>query len=205
MADQATERRFVTINEIEGTDADMEGFDAAADAYAPPPPVKYGQYVGSIAFSETDPEKRWEEKTYNKDKYPEKEDQVYYVTRLVGTIGEGPYTDRRVYDSFMSTGLFNQGTSSVASLLKALGFDLSDVRKQTELMKLLEGALASDPTCGFTVDWEWRGSAEGGYKRIRGHRNFPAGPDGEPTHLLEDEATGETIPARAVITRYSRA
>jgi hypothetical protein len=198
---EATGRQFVNINDIEG-ETDMEGFDPSANAYAPPPPIEKGDYVGTLTFASDNPEERWEKKFYG-DKYPEKQarKEFYFVTRLVGTITEGNYEGRKVFDDFMSTGIFNNPTSSVASLLKELGYDLDNVRKQTELCQLLEQALAGEPLMSFHVDWKWRGSAEGGYKRINGQKKIYEAA-GKETHLVEDDATGEAIPARAVITRY---
>jgi hypothetical protein len=203
MSNEATGRQFVNINDIEG-ETDMEGFDPSANAYAPPPPVEVGEYTGTLTFANNNPEERWEKRFYKAEKYPEKaaREEYYFVTRLMGTITtEGTYEGRRVFDDFMSTGIFNNPTSSVASLLKELGYDLDNVRKQTELCQLLEQALAGEPQVKFYVNWEWKGSAEGGYQRIRGQKKiFEAA--GKDTHIVEDPDTGEAIPARAIITRY---
>lgn len=206
---EGTERKFVSLTDIAGEDVEMEGFDPNANAYAGPPPVKPGNYVASLSFASNNPEEHWEAKPYNADKYPERAGTNYYNTRLVATILDGEYEGRKVFsDNFMGTGIFgNKGTSNVASLLRELGYDLSNVRKQTQLMELLEQALAGEPTIGIFVDAEWRGSAENldenGYRKsVRGVRNFPKGPDGEPLMAWEDDVTGETIAARPFIAGY---
>jgi hypothetical protein len=202
---EATGRQFVSLGDIPEGEDFMEGFDPTADAYAPPAPVAPSTYLGTITFAVDDPEQRWERKTYNAEKYPEREGQAYYVTRIKGRITDGgQYDNRVVFDDFMSTGIFNSGTSGVASLLKQLGYDLSNVTKQTQLCQLLEQALAGEPQVKFTTDWEWRGSAESGYLRIRGQRKIFERA-GKETHIVEDPATGEERPARAVITRYAPA
>src|SRR5688572_28166179 len=106
MADNATERKFVSISDIAEGD-EMEGFDPTADAYAPPAPVDPSTYTGTITFANSDPEQRWEQKTYNGEKYPEKAGQPYYVTRVMGRIIDpsGKWDNRVVFDDFMSTGL----------------------------------------------------------------------------------------------------
>jgi hypothetical protein len=200
---EAAERKFVNLDELADTQGE-ETFDPNANqfAFAPPTP---GKYLVELSFTEQDPEKRWEVRSYNPTKYPEKEGKTYLSTRLSGRIVEGPFEGRFVNDRFVSTGIFNSGTSTVASILRQAGIDVTPYMNDPHkgLAKAFEQYIAGEPTMYVMVDWTWLGSADNidpdtGYrKELRGQRHFAEG-----SYEREDEATGEKIPARAVITGY---
>lgn len=211
---EAQERKYVGLADITPVEGEMEGFDPTASQFETKP-IKPGVYPTQLQFSEADPEKRWEEKFYNTAKYPNKVDRQgnplkYYVTRLTGVIADGEFTGRFVSDRFVSTGIWgDNNTSTIASILNEAGYDLTGVTSQPELCQLFEQYIASEPVMRCKVDWEWTGTAEnlvedektGQTKRrvVKGAKNFP---DGKASR--EDEATGELIPARFIITAYYR-
>ena len=180
-----------------------EEFDATANEYAPPKPVTPAFYNVRLSFREEDPDRRFRTIAYSA-KYPTKEGKGYKVTELLGTIvDEGSeFQGRRLVDDFMSTGIFNRSTSSMASLILTLGGELIGNEGHEELCTVLEGLMAADPIVRVKSNWAWRGSKEGGYVKIRGQKNFPKDEDGNPTHIIEDEATGDKIAGYGTIERY---
>ena len=181
-----------------------ETFDPSANQYAPLAPPTPGNYLVTLNFRDEDPERRFRTLAYS-SKYPAKEGTGYKVTELLGTIAEvgSEFEGRRLVDGFMSTGIFNKPTSQVASLINTLGGELTGNEGHEELCQILEGLVAGEPTVKVKSDWEWKGSKEGGYKRIRGQKNFPTDPEtGEFTHVIEDETTGEKIAGYGTIVRY---
>lgn len=181
-----------------------ETFDASVNEFAPPPPVAPATYNVKLAFREEDPERRFRTIAYKPDKYPAKEGMGYKVTEIIGTIvDEGSeFQGRRLVDDFLSCGIFDRPTSKMASLVLTLGGELTGTESQLELCQQLETLIAGEPVVKVKSDWAWRGSKEGGYQRIYGQKNFPKDAEGNPTHIVEDEASGEKIAGYGTIARY---
>lgn len=204
MSTTATTTQRGTIVDINDLQLADETFDANVNQYERPAPPTPGQFFNvRLAFREQDPEKQFRKIQYNQEKYPEKEGKAYLVTELVGTIvDEGSEFQGRVLrDDFVSTGIFNRPTSAVASLLLTLGETLTGSEGHEELARMLQNAIASEPVVRVKSDWGWRGSKEAGYPRLKGVKNFPTTADGQPSHIIEDDA-GEKTPAFGIIANY---
>jgi len=205
MADAAT--KYVGLNDIETHDQDeMIGFDPSADLYRTKP-ITPGVYTGRVKFASDNPEERWQESLYS-EKYPDREGKPYYRTTLIAQItDDGPFQNRVVRTGFFSTGIFREGTSEVASFLKTAGEDLTGIKRQGELIELLENTLAGEPILRFGVDWEWNyQDPTGEYVRLRGARKYAKQTDSGELNpvMVVDTIDGENqqVVARPFITRF---
>lgn len=200
----------VDINALDATAGEAVDINTEADAFSAPPPPPDGDYLVSLALSEKDQVQQAQLKSgANKGKN-------YFTVNIVAKVIDGDYEGRVLFDR-PNTIINQQGTCSIAGVLKALGETIPSRTTDVELVKQLLNVLQTEPTVKIKQRWEgsWKtGEVDANgrevYKRIRGMAKFPeAGTDadGNTVHLstFVDEATGEEVQARGTITRYSPA
>lgn len=149
-----SESTFVDINNLGLEEEPLgEEFDANANAFSGPPPLMKGTYVVDIAFREADPSKQFEKKQYRG------KSGSYLATKLVGTVVQPEdKAGRKIFDDFVSTGIWRDETSTVASLLHLLGRsdEVKAATNHEDLARSLSLALASNPRVRMRVDWKGR-------------------------------------------------
>lgn len=203
-----SDERFVDINNL-GLEQEPLGddFDPNANSFSGPPPLDKGKYIVQPAFREQDPAKRFIERDYKTDKghAPGK----YLQTRLVLTVvSPEEKAGRKIFDDFVSTGIWMDDTSKIASILHLLDFSdaVAEAEGQQDLCRALSNALASNPSIGVNIDWEGRVKNEqGGYDTIyKTQTEFQTRKDGtyDPAIKDGDEVIGG---ARTKIKGYFKA
>lgn len=201
---------FVDINNLGLEEEPLgEGFDPNANSFAGPPPLAKGTYVASVAFREADSSKQFQEKEYKTDKghAPGK----YLATKLVATV-KSPETvaGRKIFDDFVSTGIWQDDTSTIASILHVLGLGDEVGRVAREggghfaLARLFANVIAGEPTLRVSVDWEGRvkqedGSYETVYKTMT---DFRQREDGTYDPIIRDGEGNQIGQARLKIKGY---
>jgi hypothetical protein len=201
---------FIDINDLGLEDEPLgDNFDATANSFSGPPPLPKATFTVSVAFREKDPGKQWAELAYNEEKGfgPGK----YLATKLVLTVLDGEHEKRRIFDDFVSTGVWNGSTSTIASILHLLGRGDDVVRLSREgkghmeLARLFSQAIASEPTLRVAVDWEGRVKNEetGKYETLyKTMTEFPQRKDGTNDPVIRDENDTTIGQARLKVKRY---
>lgn len=157
-----SDSNFVDINNLGLQDEPLgDGFDPNANAFSGPPPLPKGNYVCSVAFRESDPEKQFQEKEYRTDRGHSA--GRYFATKLIGTvISPTEYEGRKIFEDFVSTGIWRDDTSTIASILHLLGRgeEVSQIVAEggghLALARLFSQALSAEPRLTLRVDWEGR-------------------------------------------------
>lgn len=153
---------FIDINDLGLVEEPLgEDFNPSANAFSGPPPLPKGKYTVNIAFREQDPSKQFQEREYKTDRGHEA--GKYFSTKLVGIVARPEENKgRRVFDDFVSTGIWRDDTSAIASILHLLGRGEEVVaiarrgEGQLALCRLLSQTLAANPLIGMSIDWEGR-------------------------------------------------
>ncbi len=153
---------YVDINDLGLADEPLgSDFNPNANAFSGPPPLEKGKYIVNIGFRDADPSKQFQERNYNTDKGHEA--GKYFSTKLVGVVTRPEdKAGRRIFDDFVSTGIWRDDTSTIASILHLLGRgeEVAALARRGEghlgLCRLLSKALAANPLIGINVDWEGR-------------------------------------------------
>lgn len=176
-----------------------------ADAFTFPAPPPAGTYDAKLKVKQKDGSDFVRGTT--------KDGKSYLATqieaRLIIPSGDNQkYDNWPVFDNFVSTLVSQQtGTTRLAGILKALGVPVPAKTSDVELAKLLLNALAGEPSCKITIDWE--GSADTGrtddkgekiYVRKKGMKNYPS--DGAGGHRPSITVDGTDIQANATILKY---
>lgn len=149
--------QFIDINDLGLEEEALEGdFNPNANEFAGFALLPKGRYIGSLQFREQDPSKQFIEKDYSARSG---KSGKYEATKLV-TIVTDPdeYAKRRVFDDFVSTGIWNSDSSKISSILHLLGRsqEVTEARTHRDLSRALANAVAGQPVIGVVVDWEGR-------------------------------------------------
>lgn len=209
MSNEDNKSKFIDINDLGLEEEPLGGdFDPNANSFSGPPPLDKGKYVVLPAFAEADPSKRVIERQYKTDKghAPGR----YLSTRLIMTVvsPEGK-AGRKFFDDFVSTGIWMDDTSKVASILHLLGFKdaVSEAKSHEDLMRALGNALSGNPVIGVTLDWEGRvKNDDGGYDTIyKTQTEFPVRKDGTYDPVITDGEGNVLGNARTNVKGYFKA
>lgn len=201
---------FVDINNLGLEDEPLgDGFNPSANSFSGPPPLPKGTYLCSVTFRETDSSKQFQEKEYKTDKghAPGK----YFATKLVGTvISPTEFEKRKIFDDFVSTGVWQDDTSTIASILHVLGRGDEVVAIATSggghasIARLFSTAIAAEPLLRLSVDWEGRVKGEDGnyttlYKTMT---DFKQRTDGTYDPVIRDAEGNQIGVARLKVKGY---
>lgn len=191
---------FIDINNL-GLEEEPLGadFDPSANAFAGPPPLPKATYVCSVAFREKDPAKLFQEKDYKTDNGHEA--GRYLATKVVATVASPTeFAKRKIFDDFVSTGVWGDTSSKISSILHLLGRGdevIAVVRAgggHQAIARLFASALAGEPTLRVSVDWEGRiKEADGSYTTLyKTMTDFRQREDGSYDPVIRN-AEGEQI------------
>lgn len=202
-----SDTKYVDINNL-GLEEEELGseFNAESNAFAGLPPIPKGKYIGTLSFRDADPGKQFTEKEYNTAKTGKS--GKYEATKLVTTVtSPAEFDKRKVFDDFISTGLWNEDdTSKIASLLHLLGRspEVTAARTHRDLSRALANAIAGQPSVGVVVDWEGRiKNAEGNYETIyKTMTQFRQRDDGTFDPVIRDAEGKEIGRARTKVKAY---
>jgi hypothetical protein len=112
------QREFIDLSNLD-LEEEQEGFDPDADAFALPPPMDDGVYIGRVVFAAKEADKRWERK-HDKNN----SDQWWLETQLMCVVEdeENKFHGRYAFDRrFVNTKLDRNNTTRIAGVLRALG------------------------------------------------------------------------------------
>lgn len=160
---------FIDINNLGLEEEELGGdFNPNSNEFEGPPLLQKGRYLGQLAFRQQDPEKLFVEKEYNEAKTGKK--GKYEATSLVVIVTQpSEFTNRRIFDDFVSTGIWNGDSSKVSSILHLLGrsAEVSEARTHRDLSRSLAAAVAGSPAIGVNIDWEGRVKGlDGNYETV---------------------------------------
>jgi hypothetical protein len=201
---------FVDINNLGLEDEPLGAdFNPSANSFSGPPPLPKGTYLSSVAFREADQSKRFQEKEYKTDKGHAP--GLYYATKLVATVvSPTDFAGRKIFDDFVSTGVWQDNTSTIASILHVLGRgeEVVNIAKtgggHKAIARLFAVALAAEPLLRLSVDWEGRVKEEDGtyttlYKTMT---EFKQREDGSYDPIIRDAEGNQIGVARLKVKGY---
>lgn len=202
---------FIDINDLGLEDEPLgEGFDPSANSFAGPPPLPKGTYVCSVKIREADPSKQFQEKDYRTEKGHAA--GKYFATKLVSTVlAPEASAKRKIFDDFVSTGIWQDDTSTIASILHVLGRGEEVIRLVQEggghraLARLFAMTMAGEPTLRVSVDWQGRVKNEetGNYDTIyKTMTDFRQREDGSYDPVIKDGEGNQIGVARLNVKGY---
>jgi hypothetical protein len=198
---------FVSLAELEQFEEQLTAnFRADADANALMAPFPKGAYVVKLAFSEADPDKRWQRKMRAET------NETYYLCGVTAEIADVPnnpaeYVGRKVFGNAMTLVTRGSGTTSAQAIIQAAGHGekllTMPATHQTQT-KLINQIVGGEAICGMFSDWEanvYNKEKKETEFRLRGMNSFPKDKQGNPLPFAYDEK-GQEVPARNIIRRW---
>jgi hypothetical protein len=197
-----TEKNFISMAQFEEEeDSLIEGYRGEADANAGRVALPHDWYRGTVAFGESDPDKRWQERLQT-DQSGNVVGKYFMASVQFKTAGNADETvNGNIVDTMITTAVFgNGGTTSAQALLQGLGVDTINIKTHKGQALAVNNALASEVYIGCQLDVEAtvfdkeaaavdkKGqpvqNADGTQKmgrelaRVKGYRKFPLAADG---------------------------